>query len=156
MRLFGGISKHCALFINSFSVMIYLISKQKKIYQKVWKNHMIVDSLGVVGFFLLENNLWVKLILKKMQLKEELMMQSNMKSFFLRRRRGGNYDGTSVRLTARQRFFTQRKLKKSVTLLLLLESITLCLKILQKVSSKNSRQKWKLDNTLVSIYASIH
>ena len=116
---------------------------------------MIVDSNGVFGFFLLENNLWVKLILKKMQLKEELMMQSNMKSFFLRRRRGGNYDGTSVRLTARQRFFTQRKLKKSVTLLLLLESITLCLKILQKVSSKNSRQKWKLDNTLVSIYASI-
>ena len=51
VRLFGGISKHCAFFINSFSVMIYLISKQKKIYQKVWKNHMIVDINGVFGFF---------------------------------------------------------------------------------------------------------
>ena len=86
-----------------------------------------------------------------MQLKEELMMQSNMKSFFLRRRRGGNYDGTSVRLTARQRFFTQRKLKKSVTLLLLLESITLCLKILQKaynIRAKN--ESWTMPSVLKS------
>ena len=51
MRLFLGISKHCALFINSFSVMIYLIPKQKKSIKKFGKTTWLLIVMAYLDFF---------------------------------------------------------------------------------------------------------